>query len=269
MAWQSLIDFLLPAGCVTCRRWIPGGETLQRAPILVCFRCRTRLRSGSWPRCRRCHAPRGTGREVGGGTGAEGCLECRTWLPALSAARYAYTLVSPASDLVHALKYEGWRELADFMGGRMAAAALAPEPEAHPSTAWSAFAAAAVIVAVPTTARRQRSRGYNQAALLADVVAARLGRPVAHRALARTTAGASQTTLSPQRRRENVRGAFAGGAEASRVRARAVILVDDVLTTGATALAAATALTVAGAGEVRLLTFGRALPGRDFSEEAA
>lgn len=269
MAWQSLLDFLLPAGCVACRRWIPGGETAEGVPVLVCFRCRTLLRSGSWPRCRRCHAPRGTGREAGGRTGAEGCLECRTWLPALSAARYAYTLLSPTSDLVHALKYEGWRELADFMGGRMAAAALAPEPETYPPTAWGAFAAAAVIVAVPTTARRQRSRGYNQAALLADVVAARLGRPVAHRALVRTTAGASQTTLSPQRRRENVRGAFAGGVEAPRVRGRAVILVDDVLTTGATAVEAATALSAVGAGEVRLLTFGRALPGRGFGEEAA
>lgn len=174
----------------------------------------------------------------------------------------------PATDLVHALKYEGWREIADFMGRSMAQAARAPGSEA-PKMEWDEFLADALVVPVATTAARARARGYNQAALLADVVASRLQRPSAPDALVRRIAGTSQTVLSPEERRENVRGAFVAGSRARLVRDRAVLLVDDVLTTGATACEAASALRDAGSAEVRLLTFGRALPGRDEGAQAA
>ncbi|NNF14720.1 MAG: hypothetical protein HKN72_15945 [Gemmatimonadetes bacterium] len=134
---------------------------------------------------------------------------------------------------------------------------------------WPVFVASAVVVPIATTSARLRSRGYNQAALLAEVVAARLDRPAAREALVRKGAAASQTQLSPERRRENVRGAFSSGASTPTLAGRSVLLVDDVLTTGATALEAAATLRAGGAGEVRLLTFGRALPGRELGEEAA
>lgn len=279
----ALLDFLLPAGCMSCRRWIPSGETAGGRRALVCFRCRARLQGGSWPRCGRCHAPRGTGRDLTDPDSTQACLECRGWPADLTAARHAYVLAPPATDLVHALKYEGWRELAGFMGVRMAAAALGQgaEPPAgaaekrHPTefrdvpARWPVFIASAVVVPIPTTQGRLRSRGYNQAALLADVAAVRLGRPLVSDALVRARAGASQTALSPERRRENVRGAFEGGGSEPRMAGQNVLLVDDVLTTGATGLEAAKTLRAAGAREVRLLTFGRALPGRDRGEEAA
>ncbi len=159
---------------------------------------------------------------------------------------------------MHALKYEGWPEVADFMGRRMARA-----------VGWRPFVSRAVIVPVPTTASRVRARGYNQAALLADVVADRLGGTSAHGVLLRRRGGTSQTALSPERRTENVRGAFGAGPDADAVRDRAVLLVDDVLTTGATGLEAAATLQEAGAAEVRLLAFARALPGRDLGGRAA
>lgn len=226
----------------------------------------------------------GTGRDRTVSPSIEACLECRAWPSALAAARYACTLEPPATDLVHALKYEGWRELAAFMGRLMESAATTSEPGAGPGSEdeqrygvapkdvpepWPVFVASAVVVPIPTTPARLRSRGYNQAALLADVVAGRLGRPTECEALVRNRAGASQTALSPQRRRENVRGAFVSGASASKVAGRRVLLVDDVLTTGATAQEAAATLRAGGAVEVRLLTFGRALPGRGCGEEAA
>ncbi|HET9949126.1 MAG TPA: double zinc ribbon domain-containing protein [Longimicrobiales bacterium] len=238
-SWAGdLLDLLVPAGCVACRAWIPGG---RRAP-LVCARCRSRLRVAPWPRCPRCHHPRGGGRPEG-----DECRECAAWPPELARARWAYVLAPPAADLVHALKYEGWAELADFMGDAMARLELPPP---GPDT---------VVVPVPTTPDRLRRRGYNQAELLARRVARARGATVAA-VLARRAGGRSQTELGPHERMENVRGAFVPGADAAAVAGAPVLLVDDVLTTGATAAEAARQLAVLGAREVTLVAFARALP---------
>jgi ComF family protein len=165
-------------------------------------------------------------------------------------ARFAYVLEPPAADLVHALKYEGWRELAALMGD--AVAAIAPP-------AGGAGAAGPVVVPVPTTARRLRERGYNQAELLAGRVAEVRQVPLVS-ALVRRGDRGSQTALAPSERRENVRGAFALAAAAVAIRGAHVLLVDDVLTTGATASEAAQALSAAAPASVTLLAFARALP---------
>lgn len=248
-AGHALLDFLLPAGCVACRAWSPS-----RA--LVCARCRTRLHAPPWPRCPRCHHPRGTGRDP-----ASECRPCADWPEALTAARAAFTLAPPADDLVHGLKYEGWSELAGFMsremvsalrmggGGRLDASA-APGVDAD------------LVVPVPTTTARVKQRGYNQAALLAEGVAEGTGLPLVP-ALVRRDGEGSQTRLSPAERRANVRGVFGlDPLHRDRVRGARAILVDDVLTTGATAGAAAGILAEAGVRSVTLVTFARALADR-------
>ena len=244
--WASdLLDLLLPPGCAACKTWLPGG----RAAALVCGRCRSRLRVAAWPRCPRCHFPRGARRPD-----APDCLECRGWPEALTAARYAYVLEPPADDLVHALKYEGWRELADLMGSALVELVVsrAAAPGRDPRDP--------VVVPVPTTARRLARRGYNQAELLAARLASGRSLALVH-AIARAGDARSQTSLSPTERRENVRGAFAPvPAAASQVSGADVLLVDDVLTTGATASEAAVALTDMGAASVTLVAFARALP---------
>jgi ComF family protein len=152
--------------------------------------------------------------------------------------------------LVHALKYEGWRELAPLMGRAMASLHLPPVPPGRKR----------VVVPVPTTPGRIRRRGYNQALLLAASVAERLGLELLE-GLARTRGGATQVALHPSQRRANVRGAFHAREEAlPGLRGVHVLLVDDVLTTGATAVAAAAELALAGVSEVTLLTYARALP---------
>jgi len=174
------------------------------------------------------------------------CLECRDWPGILSSARSAVVLEPPADLLVHALKYGGWRALADPMGLRMAAL---PRPVQD----------GAVCVPVPTTPGRLRIRGYNQALLLAGVVAREAGIPVVE-ALVRPR-GRSQVRLGPGRRRANVQDAFfPSPGTSSRIEGMEVILIDDVLTTGATVLSAAEVLGRMGAGMVRLITFARALP---------
>jgi len=153
--------------------------------------------------------------------------------------------------LVRALKYRGWSGLADLMSRMMTP--HVPRGFVDPA-----------VVAIPTTPWRRRTRGYNQAALLAEGVARRSSLPLVE--ALRREVGRTQVNLGPRERRSNVQGAFllAGNAR-SLIRGREVILVDDVLTTGATAAAAAGALESAGVARIRLLTFARSLP---FSERA-
>jgi ComF family protein len=113
-------------------------------------------------------------------------------------------------------------------------------------------------VPVPLHRRRLAQRGYNQAGLLAREWGRRLGLPVRPGALRRTRATAAQAELPGRERRRNVAGAF----RARGVTGRPVVLVDDVVTSGATVEAAAEALLAAGATEVRVLAVARAGLGR-------
>ena len=196
------------------------------------------------------------------GTGVEGCHECRSWPAALSSARSAYAMAGPGAKLVHALKYEGWHELAGFMSDRIAEVA-----RRHPVVSRASnrvevgerHLAALRVTPVPTTLSRERTRGYNQAALLARGVATALGAPLVPM-LMRTEGRRSQIELESGLRQANVRNVFAASEGISSARAHHVLLVDDVLTTGATAAEAASILVEHGARSVHLLTFARALP---------
>ncbi len=148
--------------------------------------------------------------------------------------------------LIHQLKYRAKRRVA----GRLAELLVAE------ATAAGVLAPRVVLVPVPLHPRRLAERGFNQSELLAAAVAriAKLG--VQPRALVRRKDTPPQTGLSAAARRRNVAGAFAVRQRA-RIQARTVVLVDDVLTTGATARACAGALRQAGASAVHLLTVAR------------
>jgi ComF family protein len=234
----DVLHFLLPARCLGCASPL----ALDASRSFICGGCLAALREPPWPRCPRCQFPRGTGRAP-----TAGCLECGSWPDALTGALTSAVLEAPADALVHALKYGGWRALGGPLGRRMAR--ICPLPD-H------------VVVPVPTSPARARRRGYNQAALLADAYADALGASRLD-ALERVREGPSQVELPPDQRRSNVEGAFrvtVSGADA--IAGRSVALVDDVLTTGATAGAAAHALERAGAQRVIVVSFARALPGR-------
>jgi len=109
---------------------------------------------------------------------------------------------------------------------------------------------------VPLHPRRRRERGFNQAELLARALAARLTRECEPAALVRRRETRPQAGLTAAARRRNVAGAFAVRRQA-RVAGRLVVLVDDVVTTGATVAACAHALRAAGAREVRLVSAAR------------
>jgi ComF family protein len=150
-----------------------------------------------------------------------------------------------AARLVHALKYEGWFALARPMGEALAGAAreLAGGREHR-------------LEPVPLPASRRRERGYNQAELLARALGARLGWPVGA-SLSRDDATRRQVRLGRDERRENVRDAF--HARAAPADGHPVLVVDDVLTTGATAAACALALRDSGERVTGAVAFARAL----------
>ena len=121
------------------------------------------------------------------------------------------------------------------------------------------IAASDLLMPVPLHRWRLWRRRYNQAALLANRIARRVGKPCHHHGLLRIRATASQVGLDAKRRARNVRGAFAVlPALEPEVSGRRVLLIDDVLTTGATSNACAQALLQAGAAAVNVLVFALA-----------
>ncbi|MGH9395207.1 MAG: ComF family protein, partial [Terriglobales bacterium] len=172
------------------------------------------------------------------------CLNCQTDPPAYLAALSAAAYREQARQLLHLLKFEGVATAAGYWAERLARlAGQLPET-------------AEVIVPVPLGRRRQRERGYNQSAEIARRLARHLGCRYAPRGLRRVRETAPQAGLTLQERERNIARAFAG--ESRHVAGRCVLLIDDVLTTGATARAAAAALCRAGARQVLLLTAARA-----------
>lgn len=233
---DALLDLILAPVCLGCDGRIAPGDSAR----LLCRRCRARLRAPPAPSCVRCGAPL---LQTGRPAAAFGCAECEGWPELLSCARAACLLEPPADRVVHRLKYRGWSGLAEPAAERMARVCW--PLDAHEP---------AVVTPVPTTAKRLRQRGYNQAQLLAQEYARRTGRPLAP-LLRRVSGSRTQTALQPAARAANVAGAFEAAGAA---RGAHVILVDDVLTTGATAAECARVLGAAGACCIRLLTFARA-----------
>lgn len=156
-------------------------------------------------------------------------------------ARAPFVYQGPLARALKALKFGGWRALAPHLAGAMVEVCDVP---------------ADVVTWVPLARRRRARRGFDQAEVLALEVAARLGLP-AMPLLRRSRETAAQAPRPARERRRAPAGAF----RAERQVRGTVLLVDDVLTTGATAGACAAALREAGAHRVAVLTAARALGG--------
>ena len=153
--------------------------------------------------------------------------------------------VGPVRAALHDLKYKGERRLAEPLGAAVA-------------RRWARVGVGAdLLVPVPVHAERERRRGYDQAALIAAVASTHLGLPGV-RALERRRATVAQFELGRGERASNVAGAFAvGRAGHGAIAGRWILLVDDVVTTGATLAACGAALITAGAAAVSAIAVAR------------
>ncbi len=223
---------MLPPRC-------PGCGGVVDADDRFCGECWGKLRFLTPPWCRCCGEPFAEA----AGHGAR-CRRCTQTPPSFDAARAALAYADPVKPVVLSLKHGDGTHLARVMAVQML----------RVGTGW--FGADAVIVPVPLHRWRLWKRGYNQAALIGGAIARRTGAAFAVDALVRTRNTASSGTMGREARYANIAGAFRV-ARPRAVEGQAVVLVDDVLTSGATGEACAAALKAAGAKAVNLLTFAR------------
>src|SRR6202453_2019702 len=232
-AGSAALDTLYPPVCLACR-------TATSEAGALCWRCWRAMRFIERPFCDRLGTP--FEHDLG-----EGLLspQAVTDPPVFQRARAVARFEDgPARRLVHRLKYSDRGELAAPMAAWMARAGA------------DILAEADAITPVPLHARRLWTRRFNQAAALGREIARRAGKPFEPELLRRIKATRSQVGLSREQRLQNMQGAFRA-PPAAPVRGRRIALVDDVLTSGATANAAARALLRAGATQVDLIVFAR------------
>ena len=219
------VDLLFPPRCAGCKAH--GHD--------FCPACQNRLQRIEKPICGHCGRPLQAGSI---------CGACRQGPPPLRMRSYALYQGGVIGALL-ALKYRPNRRLAGMMALWLA--------DLLRQTRW----AVDLLVPIPLGRDRLRHRGYNQTDLIARPLAAMIDCPLNPRALRRIRNTRSQVGLPPWERRRNVAGAFV--ADEKAVRGRKVLLIDDLITTGATMRACAQALHAAGAGEVYGLSIARAL----------
>lgn len=238
---SALANLFFPSPCRLCRELLSG---ITRVP--VCQECWKRVEAVSARgQCSLCGLP------VDGdlaGLPSFRCSDCVQHPPSFDLARSYGVYGGALRDLVHLLKYERMTPLSGRLGAMMVEAAQRQD-------CAEAFAACDAVVALPLDPQRRRERGYNQAELLARHVAHGLRLPLSPDACRRIRATSPQAGLTRPQRRTNVQGAFE--AVPDLVADKIILLVDDVMTTGATMSACSRALFQAGAKRILGLTLAR------------
>jgi len=237
-AFGFAFDVTLPPLCPACRDLVgdQGG---------LCAPCWSKLAFITPPYCERLGIP--FVYDPGPGILS---MEAIADPPAYQRARAAVRFDETARTLVHAFKYGDRIDLAPTMARWMAQAGR------------ELLAEADALIPVPLHWRRFWTRRFNQAAELARTISALSGVPVSHEALKRVRATAQQVGLDQSERAANVEGAFRVPAEQrTELRGRRLVLIDDVLTSGATVDTCARALLRAGAVNVDVLVFARVVQG--------
>ena len=242
-AWtisDGFLNLFYPEECFIC-----SSPVARRQDCGLCDDCRRAVLNLriEGARCPSCGAPL-----PGFADGSASlCLECTRTPPPYSGARSFGYYSTEMRQAIHELKFEGRRPLAELFAPLLAEVFF---------ESWQR-GDFDFITAVPLHSGRRRERGFNQAELLSRALARMVGLPELP-TLRRTTATQSQVGLSDAQRLENVRNAFRC-TNISRVAGKRILLIDDVMTTGATVASAAETLTDAGAEKVSVLTVARAV----------
>jgi ComF family protein len=242
-AFGAIASLVFASPCRIC------SEVLTNASrIPICERCLNGFEKIGEPMCAGCGRPFTTA--GAGRIGTPLCRLCRVGFYGFDRARSFAIYDEALREAVLLLKYQELTRLGDWFAERLA------DVVARAPGEWNAD----VVVPIPLHADRRRERGYNQAELIARPLAERLGIPFNSRTLVRTKPRPPQLVLSRTEHWKSVRGAYAIRPSVKVDNLR-VLLVDDVLTTGATLDAGARVLKKAGAATVLGLTVGRVRSG--------
>ncbi len=230
-AAERAAGILFPDRCAACR------TPLRHDDVILCADCRETLVELPPGHCPVCALP---------DTGGIVCPDCAALPPPFTRTRAGFIYGAAIADAIRRLKYQDAPQTAR----RLAALCIGAARE---DVVWCGL-----LVPVPLHPSRLHERGFNQSALLARALAQKISpaKKAAPFALRRIRATRAQVGQSASDRQLNVRGAF--WADERIVRGQKILLVDDVMTTGATAREAAKALNGAGAAEVRVFCAARA-----------
>lgn len=235
LAGQMLCDAIYPRECCGC------GRLSDRIGRHLCWSCFSQIELLHSNLCELCGNPL-----TGSAASAFVCGYCRKRKPAFDRARSAARFNGVVRDMLHAFKYKDalWQsaDLTDLMLGAL--------------TAQFDYQAIDVVVPVPLFKTRFRERSYNQSFVLARELARRLERGVDGRSLQRIRHTDTQTRYNATQRKKNISGAFAV-VRPEWIRGRTILLVDDVMTTGATLSECAKELKRCGALRVYAISVAR------------
>lgn len=223
--WQRLLDLVAPRLCVVC------GRRLSLTEQVLCVSCNM-------------HLPR-TGFQL---EAYDNMMARLFWgiIPVeRAAALFYYEAASSASRIIYDLKYHDRPEIGREMGSLMASE----------FSEAGFFDGIDVIVPIPLARSRQWQRGYNQSLCIAKGISRVTGLPIYNKVVCRTKFVKSQTQIDYWERQENVEGVFEV-KDFAAIRGRHILLVDDVVTTGATMAACARELLKAGDVKISLLSLG-------------
>jgi len=238
LSFEAGLALLYPSVCQLCNE-----HRATAAEGYVCARCWTKVRFIKAPFCERCGLP-----YDGDIATPFECANCRDLDLHFVSARSAVAAKSAVLEAIHRYKYQRALWFEPFLVDLLLRAAL---PVLRAGN-WD------LVVPVPLHATKQREREFNQAGRLAARLAQALPLPLDAGLVRRVLPTRTQTLLTKKQRAENVRSAFAARAGV-KLNGEKVILVDDVLTTGATTSACARVLRAVGAGEVCVWTLARGL----------
>lgn len=223
--WNAILDFVLPRSCIACK------EEIQNS--IICNNCINNIIIVNSPRCPIC------GRSI---KNTKTCKYCR-YEKHLDYGRAWALYVPPLDNIIHYFKYRRFKDLAHLLGLGMANIV---KYDLRLKTAD-------LIVPVPLFWWKTLRRGYNQSQLLANIISQECGMEI-YDALSRIKNTRTQTRLSDDRRCKNVFNAFK--IKANGIQDKSVLLVDDVMTTGATVKECARILKKAGAARVYSVVAG-------------
>ena len=245
---EGLFAALFPSDCRLC-----GAPLVKISRLPVCEECLEAVRPMSGGLCAVCGERLVDGFTFAGDPVDPRCSLCRRLEPPYTRALAYGSYDGGLRELIHLLKYQQVKSAAPVLG-RMLAEVIAQLAPSFGETG-------AVVVPVPLHARKYRQRGFNQSEMIARAalkLSPAPGLDLCPEAMRRARETDSQIGLTRHQRRENMRGAFVV-AQPDKVAGRAVLLVDDVFTTGTTASECARMLRRAGAAAVFVATVARTL----------